>query len=202
MFDWKNIDYFKWFVGKGYMMKFEKLLLCVFESILQFLFSIFNWITTLEGITITVLIITLIFLILKFQYANRPYVGITKVNSQYDKDKRDLTAFIIIKNTGNIPANNVQTNMQMIRNSTVYEKMVGNSRFVLFPEQTTSGNPTYHKVEEANLTNDKFEISIEINYDLPIRFIFKVYKRKFKTTALLRYENGTGLWKNISGETI
>jgi len=180
----------------------KEFLLTFMESFLPFLCNIWNWSKTPEGISAIVLIITLFFLILTFQYAYRPYVGVTQVNSHYDKDKKDLTAYVKIINTGNIPANNVQTNIKMIHNSAVLENMEGNSRFVLFPEQETSGNPTFHNIEDSNLKNDKIDISVEIKYDLPIRFIFKVYTRKFKTVELLRYEYRTGKFSVISGESL
>ena len=92
--------------------------------------------------------------------------------------------------------------MKMIHNSAVLEKMEGSSRFVLFPEQETSGNPAFHNVDDSNLKNDKIDISVEIKYDLPIRFIFKIYTRKFKTVTLLRYEYRTGKFRVISGESL
>ena len=183
------------------MNEIKELLLRFLEAILQFMCSILNWAKTPEGIAAIVLIITLFFLILTFQYAYRPYVGVIQVNSHYDKEKKDLNAFVKIKNTGNVPANNVQTNMKMIHNSVVLEEMEGTSRFVLFPEQETSGNQAFHNVADTNLKNDKIDISVEIKYDLPIRFIFKIYTRKFKTVELLRYEYLTGKFGIISGES-
>jgi len=184
------------------MNEMKELLLRFLESFLQLLPSIWNWAKTPEGISAIVLIITLFILILTFQYAYRPYVGVTQVSGHYDKDKKDLIALVKIKNTGNIPANYVQTNMKMIHNSAILEKMEGTSRFVLFPEQETSGNPTFHNVEENNLQNDKIDISVEIKYELPIRFIIKIYTRKFKTVGLLRYEYRTGKFSIISGESL
>lgn len=172
------------------------------EAIFQFICNIAHWAKTPEGISAIVLIITLIFLILTFQYAYRPFVGVTEVNSSYDQEKKDLIAYVKIKNTGNIPANNVQTNMKMIHNLVVLENNVGTSRFVLFPEQETTGNPSFHNVEDTNLKNDKIDISVEIKYELPIRFIFKIYTRKFRTIELLRYDIRTEKFSIISGESI
>ncbi len=180
---------------KELMMKF-------LETVFTILCALLNWAKTPEGISGIVLIITLFFLVLTFQYAYRPYIGATQVNSRYDKETKDLTAFVKIKNTGNIPANGVHTNLKMIHNSKVLEEMKGTSKFVLFPEQETAGNPIFHNVDDTNLKNDQIDIGVEIKYELPIRFIFKIYTRKFKTEAMLRYLYSTGKFSVIAGESI
>jgi hypothetical protein len=126
---------------------------------------------------------------------------VTKVEAAYDGDRKDLTANIIIENTGNIPANNVQTNMKMIVNATVIENMEGKSKFVLFPEQETSGSPIFHNVADLNLAKDQLDIHLEIKYELPIRFFIKIYTRKFRTVELFRYDHQTGRFRIISGES-
>jgi hypothetical protein len=179
----------------------KKLLQKSVKSTNQFISSILNWAKKPEGISTLILILTLFFLILTFQYTNRPYVGVFAVDSNYNKESKDLVSNIQIRNTGNIPANNVQTNLQMIYNSIVLEEMIGTSRFVLFPGQETSGFPTFHNVTKINLENDKIDIRIEIKYELPIRFIFKFYTRKFLTIELLRFDIRSGKFQIISGES-
>ena len=177
----------------------------IIDGCSQLICAMFNWAKTSDGvsaITMTILIITLFFLILTFQYAYRPYVGIIQVNSHFDQDKEDLTACVKIKNTGNIPANNTQTNIKIIHNSNELEFLEGKARFVLFPSQETSGNPVFHHVNESNLLNDKIDIKVEIKYELPIRFIFKIYTRKFQTIQLLRYDYNEKQFRTISGESI
>lgn len=180
----------------------KELMMSFFESFYTTMFTFLNWAKTPDGISGIAIIITLVFFVLTFQYAYRPYIGITQVNSQYNKETKDLTAFVKIKNTGNIPANKVQTNLKMIHNSNVLEQMVGSSKFVLFPGQETTGDPKFHNVNDINLKNDQIDIKVDIQYELPIRFIFKIYTRKFKTEALLRYAHKTGKFNVIAGESI
>ncbi len=182
--------------------KIWNILLKLIKSFIQFLNDMWMWAKSPNGISGIVLIITLVFLILTFQYAYRPYVGVIEADIYYNKENKDLTSTIKIKNTGNIPANNVQTNTKVMVNSQVLADIEGKSRFVLFPQQETFGYPAFHNVTEANLRDDKLDINLEIKYELPIRFIIRIYTRKFKTVELLRYDSKSGKFQIISGESI
>lgn len=171
-------------------------------SILQFFSNAWNWIKTTARISPIILFITLVVLILTFQYAYRPFVGVIRVNSHYDNIKKDLTAHIIIKNTSNIPANITETTVKMFHNGADLGSIVGTSRIVLFPEQETSLYKSFHNVQEISRKNDNLDILLEINYDLPIRlFTLRVYTRKFKTVTRLRYNDESGLFSGISGQS-
>jgi hypothetical protein len=155
---------------------------------------------TPKGIGTVILFITLIVLILTFQYAYRPYIGIEKTNINYNDNAKDLCVEIWIKNTGNVPASNVHTNTKMERNSIELDHLEGESRFVLFPEQKTTGTPIFHNVTSENLLNDTFEIDIEIIYELPVKFLFFDLSRRFNTQHHLIYEHNSGRFALTSGK--
>lgn len=172
-----------------------------FKSFVQVICKLRNWVKTEIRLSTAGLIITVIFLILTFQYAYRPYVGVTKCIWSYNKPSKDLIAEITIKNSGNIPANNVGTNIELFSNSRLLENIKGQSRWLLFQSQETSGSQTFHNVEIVNLNNDTMEVHLEITYELPINLIIHRWVRKFKTTQVLRYDHKSSKCQIISGES-
>ena len=172
-----------------------------FKSIIKIICDLWKWLKTLGGISTVALIITMIILILTFQTAYRPYVGVPGADCFYDKSTKDLVFYIKIKNSGNVPANNVRTNMQMFKNSEPLDSLEGQSRFLLFPKQNTFGRPAFHNVEETNLNNDTMEVHVEIKYEQRVKFIIRWCPRKFETTQVLRYDHKGGGLRVISGES-
>lgn len=94
-----------------------------------------NWLLSPDGIAAIIQIFILIVLILTFLHAHRPHIGVVKVDSSYDEASKDFTVIISIKNTGNVPGNNIQANMIMFFNGKELTTAEGESRYVLFPSQ-------------------------------------------------------------------
>ena len=160
-----------------------------------------NWLISPDGIAAIIQICILIILTLTFLHASRPHVGVVSVDSIYDQQTKDFTVDIKIKNTGNVPANNIQSNMRMIHNGNELTSNEGKSRYVLFPSQENSGNPKFHNVEESNLRNDEFKIIVELKYEQPISSFLPipVTIRKYKTVQELKYDYSYGKFATISG---
>jgi len=160
-----------------------------------------NWLLSPDGIAAIIQIFILIVLILTFLHAHRPHVGVVRVDSSYDETSKDFTVIISIKNTGNVPANNIQSNMRMFFEGKELTSNEGNSRYVLFPLQENSGNPKFHNVEKAQLSSSEFKIIVEINYEQPISSFLPipVTIRKYKTTQELLYSHSYGRFATISG---
>lgn len=129
-----------------------------------------TWILSPEGISTVILIVTLFFGILTFQYAYRPYVGVVESNCQFYEDSNEISVEVKIKNTGNIPANSVQTNMKMLDNFKLKQIHSGNSKFVLFPGQQTYETAFFQDVNKKTSDKSYYEIVIEIKYQHAIRF--------------------------------
>ena len=160
-----------------------------------------EWLISSDGIASIIQIFVLIVLILTFLNAHRPHVGVIKVDSSYNEASKDFTVLIKIKNTGNIPANNVSSNMRMFINSKALTSNEGKSKFVLFPSQETSGSPVFHGVEKAHLVASEFKIIVDILYQQPISSFLPipVTIRKYKTTQELLYDPVCGKFATTSG---
>lgn len=160
-----------------------------------------NWLLSPDGIAAIIQIFILIVLILTFLNAHRPQIGVISVGSTHDERSKDFIVDITIKNTGNVPANNIQSNMRMFFNDNELTSNEGKSRYVLFPSQEKSGTPKFHNVDKANLLNDKFKIIVEINYEQPISSFLPipVTIRKYKTIQELLYDPSHGKFATISG---
>ena len=160
-----------------------------------------NWLLSSEGIATIIQIFILIVLILTFLHAHRPHVGVIRVDSLYDENSKDFTVFITIKNTGNVPANNIQSDMRMFFNSKELTSNEGKSRYVLFPSQENSGNPKFHNVEKAHLMASEFKIIVEISYEQPISSFLPipVTIRKYKTIQELLYDPNYGKFATVYG---
>lgn len=160
-----------------------------------------DWLLSLEGIAAIVQILILIVLIFTFLHAHRPHVGVVRVDSSYNETSKDFTVIISIKNTGNIPANNIQSNMRMFFDGKEFSSNEGRSRYVLFPLQENSGNPKFHNVEKEKLSSSELKIIVEINYEQPISSFLPipVTIRKYKTTQELLYSQSYGRFSTISG---
>ncbi len=160
-----------------------------------------DWLLSSQGIATIIQIFILIVLILTFLHAHRPYVGIICADSIYDKTSKDFTVTLKIKNTGNVPANNVCSNMKMKINSKELGSSRGASRYVLFPNQENLGSPKFHNVEIAHLQASELKIAVEIHYEQPIGSFLPipVIIRKYKTIQELLYEPSAGKFSVISG---
>lgn len=172
-----------------------------FKSVIKIICDLWKWLETPGRISSIVLIITLIFAIITFQYAYRPYVGVSKCTWSYNKSTKDMVAMIAVKNLGNIPANNVRTNIQMFVDSISTYNLEAQSRFLLFQEQETFGPQIFHNIEESKLNNYTMDIHVKITYELPIKLIIHWWTRKFETTQVLRYDHKRGGCRVISGES-
>lgn len=160
-----------------------------------------NWLLSPDGIAAIIQISILIVILLTFLHAYRPHVGIIKVDSSYDQNSKDFTVTIIIKNTGNVPANNVSSNMKMFINNQELSSDIGKSKYVLFPNQENSGIPKYHNVELGHLQQAEFKILVEIDYEQPISSFLPipVTIRKYKTIQEILYDASIGKFAIISG---
>lgn len=160
-----------------------------------------NWFLSSEGIAAIIQIFILIVLILTFLHAHRPHIGVVRVDSSYDEKSKDFTVFIKIKNTGNVPANNIRSDMRMFFNNKELTSSEGKSRYVLFPSQENSGNPKFHNVDKAHLMSGEFKIIVEIYYEQPISSFLPipVTIRKYKTIQELLYDPNYGRFATISG---
>jgi hypothetical protein len=149
-----------------------------------------DWLLSAEGITTIVLVLTLIVLILTFQHAHRPYVGVISVDTSYNQNTKDLVLNVKIKNTGNVPANNVHSNMAMYIDGKEIGSNEGESKYVLFPGQETSGIPAFHGVLADHIERSKLRVKIEIYYQQPVNSFIRipVMIRKFETVHELDYE--------------
>lgn len=160
-----------------------------------------DWLISPDGVASIIQICILIVLILTFLHAHRPHVGVIRIDSSYDETTKDFSIDIRIKNTGNVPANNVSSNMKMFHNNKELTSNVGKSKYVLFPNQENSGSPKLHNVEKAHLMASEFKIVVEINYEQPINSFLPipVTIRKYKTTQELLYDPIYGKFAAISG---
>lgn len=156
-----------------------------------------------QGISTIVLVLTLTVLILTFLHAHRPHVGIYGVGTAYEPGAKDLTVVAKIRNTGNVPANKVRTNMKMFIDGEELTNNQGESRFVLFPGQETSGTPTFHNVEDGVLNREGLSIEVEILYEQPINSFIRIIPlaiRKFRTYQKMDYDPKSKLFAIVSGE--
>lgn len=161
----------------------------------------FEWLLSVEGITTVVLVLTFIVMILTFQHAHRPHVGVISVDTNYNQNTNDLNLTIKIKNTGNVPANNVHSNMSMYIDGKEIGSNKGESKYVLFPGQETSGIPAFHGVHDIHLEKSQLRVKIEIFYQQPINSFIRipVMIRKFKTVHELDYEPNSKKFAMSSG---
>lgn len=168
---------------------------------MDWLITTLDWLTTPDRIAAIIQICILIILTLTFLHASRPHVGVIRADALYDQNTKDFTVEIKIKNTGNVPANNIQSNMRMFHNGKELSGNEGKSKYVLFPSQENSGNPKFHNVEESNLKNDEFKIIVELKYEQPISSFLPipVTTRKYKTVQELEYDYSYGKFATIHG---
>jgi hypothetical protein len=128
-------------------------------------------------------------LILTFGSTNRPIVGLIKAIPHYDTEKNLLIIQCKLKNSGNVPANNVEHYSKTYSNDNLLESNNESEIYVIFPEQETLLTYTFKNVTNDMLQEVKYSFILQTKYE---HKVFKFYNRKFKTIQKISYDNDLG----------
>ncbi len=148
-------------------------------------------------ISTIVLIVTLLFLILTYLNAHRPYVGITRSDANYDQNTNELSFRITIKNSGNVTARGIKTDSKTYENENVISDRKGESTFILFPNQESHGILKFHGITNQHFQHNVYSANYLIYYEQPITLGFK---RNFKTVQRMKYDPEVGNLRVESGD--